>query len=91
MEAIRTAFDRLRRRHRKALIPFIMGGDPDLRTTGQLLLALQEVGADLIEVGIPFSDPLADGPTIQVASARALVRQRLFQGDLWLSCHRQWR
>ena len=68
------AFERLRRAGRKALIPFIMGGDPDLRVTGPLLLAVQEAGADIIEVGIPFSDPLADGPIIQAASARALAR-----------------
>jgi tryptophan synthase alpha chain len=74
MERIRAVFDQLRRQHRKALIPFIMGGDPDLATTSQLLLVLQEAGADLIEVGIPFSDPLADGPIIQAASARALAR-----------------
>lgn len=59
---------------RTALIPFIMGGDPDARMTGPLLLALEDAGADLIEVGIPFSDPLADGPVIQAASARALAR-----------------
>ncbi len=74
MHSIRAAFHRARRQGRKALIPFVMGGDPDVRTTGPLLLALQEAGADLIEVGIPFSDPLADGPTIQLASARALAR-----------------
>lgn len=74
MEQIRATFDRLRAASRKALIPFIMGGDPNLRTTGELLLALQDAGADLIEVGIPFSDPLADGPTIQGASSRALAR-----------------
>ena len=68
------ALERLRGRGRKALIPFIMGGDPTLRTTGPLLLALQAAGADVIEVGIPFSDPLADGPVIQAASARALAR-----------------
>lgn len=73
MDTIRDAFSRLRRAHRKALIPFLMGGDPDLRTTANLLLALQEAGADLLEVGIPFSDPLADGPVIQAASARALA------------------
>jgi len=74
MNAIHTAFNHLRRTGRKALIPFVMGGDPDLATTSQLLLALEEAGADLLEVGIPFSDPLADGPVIQAASARALKR-----------------
>ena len=74
MSAIRATFERLRRAHRKALIPFIMGGDPNLAITGSLLLALEDAGADLIEVGIPFSDPLADGPVIQAASARALAR-----------------
>ena len=70
---IRATFDRLRRAGRKALIPFIVGGDPALSMTGSLVLALQDAGADLIEVGIPFSDPLADGPTIQAASSRALA------------------
>lgn len=74
MERIRAAFDGLRRARRKALIPFIMGGAPSLAMTAQLLLALEDAGADLIEVGIPFSDPLADGPVIQEASARALAR-----------------
>ncbi|MBI1991705.1 MAG: tryptophan synthase subunit alpha [Candidatus Omnitrophica bacterium] len=67
------AFERLRRARRTALIPFVMGGDPTLSMTGPLLLALEDAGADLIEVGIPFSDPLADGPIIQGASARALA------------------
>lgn len=74
MHPIRATFDDLRRQHRKALVPFIMGGDPSLSVTRQLLPALEDAGADLIEVGIPFSDPLADGPTIQAASARALAR-----------------
>ncbi len=73
MERIRSTFDRLRRARRTALIPFIMGGDPSLAATGPLLLALDEAGADLIEVGIPFSDPLADGPVIQRASVRSLA------------------
>jgi len=51
-----------------------MGGDPDLETTRELILAVAEAGADLIEVGIPFSDPLADGPIIQRASSRSLER-----------------
>ena len=74
MERIRATFNRLRLAGRKALIPFVMGGDPSLALTGPLLLALEDAGADLIEVGIPFSDPLADGPVIQAASARALAR-----------------
>lgn len=74
MDPIRAVFERLRHTSRKALIPFIMGGDPDLPTTRELLRVLAEHGADLIEVGVPFSDPLADGPTIQRASSRALAR-----------------
>ena len=74
MARLRDTFRRLRQSGRRALIPFIMGGDPDLGSTPELLLALQDAGADVIEVGIPFSDPLADGPVIQAASARALAR-----------------
>ena len=74
MNPIRATFDRLRRQRRAALIPFIMGGEPSLSTLGSLLLALEDAGADIIEVGIPFSDPLADGPVIQAASSRALAR-----------------
>ena len=73
-QRIRTAFESLRHAHRKALIPFVMGADPDVRTTAGLIRALADAGADLIEVGIPFSDPVADGPIIQRASARALKR-----------------
>ena len=74
MHRIHDTFKHLRREHRKALIPFVMGGDPSLALLGPILLALEDAGADLIEVGIPFSDPLADGPVIQGASARALAR-----------------
>lgn len=56
----------------KALIPFITAGDPDLKTTEQLILEMARAGADLIELGIPFSDPIAEGPVIQRASMRAL-------------------
>ena len=58
--------------HGKAFIPFITCGDPDLETTEKLLPALERAGADLIELGIPFSDPTAEGPVIQEASNRAL-------------------
>ena len=74
MERLELTFHRLRRERRKALVPFIMGGDPSLSLTGPMLVALQAAGADVIEVGIPFSDPLADGPVIQAASARALTQ-----------------
>jgi tryptophan synthase alpha chain len=67
-------FAALRAAGERAFAPFVTAGDPDLETTGELLLALAENGADLIEIGIPFSDPSADGPTIQRASERALAR-----------------
>lgn len=57
----------------KAFIPFVTGGDPDLETTEKLLYAMQEAGADLIEIGIPFSDPVAEGAVIQEANERALA------------------
>ena len=56
-----------------AFIPFVMAGDPDLETTRQLVLAMAKAGADLIELGIPFSDPVAEGPVIQKADERALA------------------
>jgi tryptophan synthase alpha chain len=69
------AFSRLRKANEAALIPFITAGDPDLATTRALILELVKNGADIIELGLPFSDPLADGPTIQAASQRALVNK----------------
>ena len=65
-------FRELRARGEKALIPFVTAGDPDLATTEALLPALALAGADLIELGVPFSDPMAEGPTIQRSSERAL-------------------
>lgn len=62
----------LANRSEKALITFITAGDPDLNTTKKLVLALERAGADIIELGVPYSDPLADGPIIQQASQRAL-------------------
>ncbi|MGD8401588.1 MAG: tryptophan synthase subunit alpha [Bacillota bacterium] len=72
MNRVEARFAALRARNEKALIPYIMGGDPDLGTTGRLLETLVAAGADLIEVGAPFSDPLADGAVIQAAGLRAL-------------------
>ncbi len=74
MSRIQSAFARLQGEGRKALIPFITAGDPDAALTVPLMHALVEAGADVIELGVPFSDPMADGPTIQRASERALAR-----------------
>ncbi len=68
----RRVFERLRQRGDGAFMPFLMLGDPDLATSARLLDACLEGGADMIEVGIPFSDPIADGPVIQAAADRAL-------------------
>lgn len=57
----------------KALVTFITAGDPDLSTTEEMILLLEDAGADIIELGVPFSDPMADGPTIQLSSERALA------------------
>jgi tryptophan synthase alpha chain len=65
-------FAQLKANQKKALIPFLTVGDPDLTTTEEALFALDQAGADLIELGVPYSDPLADGPVIQAASTRAL-------------------
>lgn len=72
MSRIAETFARLKAGGRRALIPFVMAGDPDLPATRDLVVELGRAGADLIEVGVPFSDPVADGPVIQRAGARAL-------------------
>ncbi len=74
MGAIAETFERLHTSRQVALIPFITCGDPDLETTRQSLFTLAQHGADLIEVGMPYGDPLADGPVIQAAATRALKR-----------------
>jgi tryptophan synthase alpha chain len=73
MSRIADRFARLRARGEKALVPFVTAGDPDLATTAELVIAMADAGADAIELGVPFSDPIADGPTIQRASERALA------------------
>jgi tryptophan synthase alpha chain len=74
MHPIDATFRRLRSERRKAFIPFVPAGDPDLNVTGQLVRELDRRGASLIEVGFPYSDPIADGSVIQAAYNRALVR-----------------
>jgi tryptophan synthase alpha chain len=74
MSRIASTFTKLKADRRKALIPFITAGDPNLEMTVPLMCALVEAGADIIELGVPFSDPMADGPTIQRSSERALKR-----------------
>ncbi len=74
MSRIEIVFEALQRQQRRALIPFITAGDPDSEATVPLMHALVEGGADIIELGVPFSDPMADGPTIQRASERALAK-----------------
>jgi tryptophan synthase alpha chain len=72
MNRIDERFDELKRHGKKALIPFITAGDPDVEYTMNAVRALESAGADIIELGIPYSDPLADGPVIQASSQRAL-------------------
>ena len=72
MSRIHAVFERLARDRRKALIPFVTAGDPATGATAPLMHALVTAGADVIELGVPFSDPMADGPVIQRASERAL-------------------
>ncbi|MBD2245938.1 tryptophan synthase subunit alpha [Nostoc sp. FACHB-888] len=74
MTSISASFQTLRDRQQCALIPFITAGDPDLETTAKALRILDCNGADFIELGVPYSDPLADGPVIQAAATRALQK-----------------
>ncbi len=73
MSRIRETLSTLQRRHKKAFIPYVMAGDASLEQTMKHVLLLEECGADIVELGVPFSDPVADGPTIQRAAERALA------------------
>jgi tryptophan synthase alpha chain len=75
MNRIDKKFRELKKYRQKAFIAYITAGDPDLATTEDMVLALESSGVDIIELGIPFSDPIADGPTIQAASHRALDKK----------------
>ncbi len=72
MTRIDQTFTRLRAEGRKAFVAYVMGGDPDAATTAEVLAGLPAAGVDIIELGMPFTDPMADGPTIQLAGQRAL-------------------
>lgn len=73
MSRISQRFEALRADGKKGLVVYIMAGDPDLETTRKLILELERAGADVIELGVPFTDPLADGPSIQLANERAIA------------------
>ena len=74
MSRIASVFDTLKSQGRKALIPYVTAGDPFADATPEIMVAMAKAGADVIELGVPFSDPMADGPVIQQASERALAR-----------------
>lgn len=84
MSNITATLTALKERGEKALVTFITAGDPDLETSEQIVHALIDSGVDMIELGFPFSDPMADGPTIQLASERALESGTTLRGVLAL-------
>src|SRR5579862_4166500 len=82
MSRLAEAFARLRTEHRPGLVTYVTAGDPDLARSGEILKAIDRAGADVLEVGVPFSDPLADGPVIQRATERALASGATLRGVL---------
>ena len=74
MSRIQATFERLQKEGRKALIPYVAAGDPDVAASVEILRAMADAGAAVIELGVPFSDPMADGPVIQKAAERALAQ-----------------
>ena len=84
-DRIQSTFSRLKKEGRAGLVTFITAGDPDPKTSQQLMAQLPDAGSDIIELGMPFSDPMADGPTIQAASLRALKGGMTLAGTLELA------
>lgn len=82
MDRISRTFKKLREQGEKALVTFITAGDPDMATTADMIPELEKAGADILELGMPFSDPMADGPTIQLSSERALAAGATLPGIL---------
>ena len=75
-------FERLKADNQKAFVAFVTAGDPDIEISAQILAGLPQAGADIIELGMPFTDPMADGPSIQAASQRALAAGQTLKGTL---------
>ena len=82
MSRLAARFRALQKEHSKALVTFVTAGDPDLSATEEIIHLLENAGADIIELGVPFSDPMADGPTIQLSSERALASGTTLHGIL---------
>src|SRR3954469_17939237 len=82
MSNIGQAFDRLRTERRGGMVTYVTAGDPDAETSVRILVSIANGGADILEVGVPFSDPLADGPVIQRATERALAAGMTLRGTL---------
>jgi tryptophan synthase alpha chain len=82
MSRIQQAFERLKQERRGGMVTYTTAGDPDAGTSARILVALANAGADILEVGVPFSDPLADGPVIQRATERALAGGMTLRGTL---------
>src|SRR5215510_82010 len=82
MSRLSETFARIRAEKRHGLVTYTTAGDPDLARSGEILVALDRAGADVLEVGVPFSDPLADGPVIQRATERALAAGATLRGVL---------
>ena len=81
-QRIQSCFDRLKAEGKTALVTYLMAGDPDLETSYQAMCTLRDKGADIIELGMPFTDPMADGPAIQKAALRALAQNTRLQDVL---------